>query len=104
MPKKNYPTVPYLDNKYTTIAYMYDGGTSLKVVSRYFWLEEVQAAQLSGVSVCDIFDKYVPQNSRQILPILPHFSGAADPYFDEDARGMILGLSGATPSPIFIGH
>ena len=68
---------------------MYDGGTSLKWYRDTFGFEEVQAAQLSGVSVYDIFDKYVPQKPTNLL-ILPHFSGAAVPYFDEDARGMIL--------------
>ncbi|KLI75299.1 MULTISPECIES: FGGY-family carbohydrate kinase [Lacticaseibacillus] len=96
--KKNYPTVPYLDNKYTTIAYMYDGGTSLKWYRDTFGFEEVQAAELSGVSVYNIFDKYVPKKPTNLL-VLPHFSGAAVPYFDEDARGMILGLSGATRKP-----
>lgn len=96
--KNNYPTIPYLDDKYTTLGYIYDGGTSLKWYRDTFGFEEVQAAKLSGVSVYDIFDKYIPKVPTKLL-VLPHLSGAAIPYFDEDARGMILGLSGATRKP-----
>jgi glycerol kinase len=93
--KHNYPSVPYMDGKYTTISYIYDGGTSLKWFRDAFGYQEVAAAHLAGVSVYDIFNKYIPQEPTNLL-VLPHFSGAAVPYFDEDARGMIVGISSAT--------
>lgn len=93
--ENNYPTIPYLDNKYTTISYVYDGGTSLKWFRDTFGSEESWAANLSGVSVYDIFDKYITKKPTNLL-VLPHFSGAAVPYFDENARGMILNISAAT--------
>lgn len=93
--EKNYPTIPYMDDKYTTVSYIYDGGTSLKWFRDAFGGEEVSAANLSGVSVYDIFNKYIAKKPTSLL-VLPHFSGAAVPYFDEDSRGMIMGISGAT--------
>lgn len=93
--EQNYPTIPYMDNKFTTVSYIYDGGTSLKWFRDAFGGEEVSAANLSGVSVYDIFDKYIAKKPTNLL-VLPHFSGAAVPYFDEDSRGMILGISGGT--------
>lgn len=93
--KNNYPSVPYMDGKYTTVSYIYDGGTSLKWFRDAFGYQEVAAAHLAGVSVYDIFDKYMAKKPTNLL-VLPHFSGAAVPYFDEDARGMIVGISSAT--------
>lgn len=93
--KKNYPTIPYMNDKFTTVSYIYDGGTSLKWFRDAFGGEEVSAANLAGVSVYDIFNKYIAKKPTNLL-VLPHFSGAAVPYFDEDSRGMIMGISGGT--------
>ncbi len=93
--EKNYPTIPYMDNKFTTVSYIYDGGTSLKWFRDAFGAGEVAAANLASVSVYDIFDHYIAKKPTNLL-VLPHFSGAAVPYFDEDSRGMIMGISGAT--------
>ncbi|MDT2808767.1 MULTISPECIES: FGGY-family carbohydrate kinase [Enterococcaceae] len=96
--KNNYPTIPYLNDTYTTVSYVYDGGTSLKWFRDTFGNEEVNAANMAGVSVYNIFDKTIPKEPTKLL-VLPHFSGAAVPYFDEASRGMILGISGLTKKP-----
>lgn len=86
-----FPTVPYVNNTYTTYAYIYDGGTLLKWYRDKFGQSEVIEATKKGLNVYDIYTQNAPTEPTNIF-VLPHFSGSACPYMDEEAKGAIIGL------------
>ncbi len=93
--EKNYAIVPYLDGKFTTYAYIYDGGSLLKWYRDTFGQEESRQALETNSSVYDIFNRYAAKEPTEIL-VLPHFSGSALPYMDPYSKGAIIGLDANT--------
>ncbi|SDF33406.1 FGGY-family carbohydrate kinase [Sporomusa acidovorans] len=93
--ENNYAMVPYIDDKFTTYAYIYDGGTLLKWYRDTFGQEESRLAAETNSSVYDIFNSYAAKEPTEIL-VLPHFSGSALPYMDPFSKGAMIGLDSNT--------
>jgi len=79
----NYSAVPMLSGLYVTYAFVFSGGTLLE------WFREKMNA---GTHSPDELDGMPGEQPTEILAV-PHFSGAATPYMDNDAKGAILGLT-----------
>lgn len=87
----NYPLVPYMDDLFTTYAYIFDGGALNDWYKDNFARSERHAAEVTGTNVFDILDAECPKEPTSIL-FLPHLSGAALPYMDPYSKGAVLGL------------
>lgn len=82
---KGYACVPYQQNLYTTYAYIYDGGALTKWFRKHYeWYEDFNQLEAH-------FSK-----EPSTVYVLPHFSGAATPYQDDAACGLIYGLTTQT--------
>ena len=99
MTGNGFACVPHtVAGRYVTYAFTFTSGSVLK------WYRDIirpaykqEAAEL-GVNVYDlIIDCATPGPSGLLL--LPHFAGAATPYMDNDAKGMMVGLSIKYPKP-----
>ena len=93
-----YAVVPYVIPKtYVTYAFSFTGGALLKWYRDQLCSMESKLSKNLGVSAYDIFNLKVVDKPTSLL-ILPHFSGAATPYMDDNSRGAIIGLTTETTS------
>ena len=93
-----YAIIPYLDSeRYVTYAFSFTGGALLKWYRDAIAAEEAKAAKARGESVYDYFNSKVKPGPSGLL-VLPHFAGAATPYMDTEAKGMMVGLTTETRS------
>jgi xylulokinase len=90
--KNNYAKVPMLKDRFITYAFIFTGGVLLQWFRDNFAGTQKQLAEAQGRSVFTYLDAVGKQGPTGILA-LPHFSGAATPYMDADARGALLGLT-----------
>jgi len=79
----NYCVVPMLSGLYVTYAFVFSGGVLLE-----WYRSKINADTQSP----DEFDNHIINQPTGILS-LPHFSGAATPYMNNDAKGAIIGLT-----------
>ena len=96
----NYPLVPYMDDLFTTYAYIFDGGALIAWYKDTFGRSEQHAAEVTGQSVYDIFDQEAPSEPTNLL-FLPHLSGAALPYMDPYSKGAMIGMDRNTDKGTF---
>lgn len=96
----NYPLVPYMDDLFTTYAYIFDGGALVNWYKETFGRSEQHAAEVTGASVYDIFDSECPKEPTHLL-FLPHLSGAALPYMDPFSKGCMMGMDRNTDKGTF---
>ena len=88
-----YAIIPYLDReRFVTYAFSFTGGALLKWYRDNLAREEAAAAKAAGKSAYDEFNSAVKPGPSGLL-ILPHFAGAATPYMDNDAKGIIAGVT-----------
>jgi xylulokinase len=85
-----------LPGKYATVAYNITGGNLLKWFRDELGAEETRIAEQNGTSayaelLCDL-----PSDPTSLL-VLPYFVGSGTPYFDNAARGAVVGLQLTTP-------
>ena len=91
--EEGYSVVPYVfDGTYVCYALSFTGGATLKWYRDNFAKYENKIAEENGENVYANLDASVPDKPTDIL-IMPHFSGAANPYMDNSSRAAILGLS-----------
>ncbi len=91
--EEGYSVVPYVFNgTYVCYALSFTGGATLKWYRDNFAKYENKIAEEKGENVYANLDALVPDKPTDIL-IMPHFSGAANPYMDNSSRAAILGLS-----------
>lgn len=96
---KGYAIIPYLDTeRFVTYAFSFTGGALLKWYRDALSPLEAKAAKEAGRSAYDEFNASVPEGPSGLL-LLPHFAGAATPYMDTQAKGMLVGLSTETNKP-----
>ena len=88
----NYAKVPMLKNRYVTYAFIFTGGVLLQWFRDNFTGTQKQLADAQGSNIFTYLDAIGKQGPTGILA-LPHFSGAATPYMDADAKGALLGLT-----------
>ncbi len=87
---EGYSVVPYVfDNTYVCYALSFTGGATLKWFRDNF--AELEKKEF-GDKVYAVLDSQIPEKPTDIL-ILPHFSGAANPYMDTSSKAAILGLT-----------
>lgn len=103
MSKGYYAVVPYvIPGKYVCYVFSYTGGALTKWCVDTMARKEREEAKEQGVSVYEYLEKR--SESPTGLLVLPHFSGAATPYMDNDAKGVIVGLtSSSTVADIYRG-
>ena len=91
--EEGYAVVPYVfDGTYVCYALSFTGGATLKWYRDNFAKYESKLAEENGENVYAKLDSLVPDRPTDIL-IMPHFSGAANPYMDNSSRAVILGLT-----------
>lgn len=91
--EEGYSVVPYVfDGTYVCYALSFTGGATLKWYRDNFAKYENKIAEDNGENVYVNLDALVTDKPTDIL-IMPHFSGAANPYMDNSSRAAILGLS-----------
>ena len=91
--EEGYSVVPYVfDGTYVCYALSFTGGATLKWYRDNFAKYESKLADENGENIYAKLDSLVPENPTDIL-IMPHFSGAANPYMDNSSRAVIAGLS-----------
>ncbi|MBO2517562.1 MAG: carbohydrate kinase [Clostridiales bacterium] len=92
-----YAIAPYLsDGKYVAYAFSYTGGSLIQWCLDTLCKAEKEIAKEQGVSVNLLLEQeYANKHGDEPsgLLVLPHFSGAATPYMDNGARGVIVGMS-----------
>lgn len=88
MRKGRYSVVPYvLPGKYVAYAYSNTGGALIQWCLETFGKNETYDSMENAYSRGD---------EPSGLIVLPHFEGAATPYMDNGARGVMIGLTTAT--------
>ena len=92
-----FSVVPYVvPGTYVAYAFSYTGGALIQWCCDQLAKEEKYKAKEAGISV----NEYLENAYRALhggepsgLLVLPHFAGAATPYMDTGAQGVIVGLS-----------
>jgi len=91
--EEGYSVVPYIfEGTYVCYALSFTGGATLKWYRDNFAKYENKIADEKGENVYANLDSYVSDKPTDIL-IMPHFSGAANPYMDNSSRAVIAGIS-----------
>ena len=90
--KCGYSIVPYLNGSYACYALSYTGGATLKWFRDNFAELENKQAEEQGKNVYAQLDNMAPVGPTGIL-VLPHFSGAATPYMDNDSKAAFVGIT-----------
>ena len=88
----NYAKVPMLKDRFVTYAFIFTGGVLLQWFLDNFTGAQKQLAEAQGRSIFAYLDAIGKEGPTGIL-VLPHFSGAATPYMNADAKGALLGLT-----------
>jgi len=97
MRDNNYVIIPYVEpGKYVCYAFTYTGGSLVQWFTDNLAGYSAADAKQSGVSIHNILEGNGLLDKPTGLLVLPHFAGAATPYMDYGARGVITGLSLAT--------
>lgn len=81
-----------LPGLYVSFLYNLTGGALLKWFRDTFAPLEKAAAQAAGEDVYDRLLAEMPDDPTDLL-VLPHFAPTGPPYYDEQARGLIAGLT-----------
>lgn len=87
-----YALVPAPGGVYVTYAFLFTGGALLQWYRDNFAGDLRARAQAEGVSAYTLLDASIRPEPSGLLA-LPHFAGAATPYMDTEAKGLIAGLS-----------
>ena len=106
--KGHYPIVPYIKSgAYVSYGFSYTGGALVQWCVETIAKKEKELAANQGSSVNEYLEKKYQEtwgSDPSGLLVLPHFAGAATPYMDNGAKGVILGLTTASDvSQIYLG-
>lgn len=94
MKNNNFNCAPHaVDGRYVTYAFSYAGGALLKWFRKTFAKDLEDKAKETGKNIYTLLDELVKDSEPTNLLVLPHFSGAATPYMDAEAKGAIVGLT-----------
>jgi len=80
---------------YVTFAFNFTGGAILKWYRNYFAELEKGLAKEKGKDVYDLITGGLPEEPTGLL-VLPHFTVTGTPYYDNNSKGAILGLTLST--------
>lgn len=91
--REGYSAAPYVfEDTYVCYALSFTGGAALKWYRDNFAKYEKAIAEKNGGSVYSMLDSMTKDEPTGIL-IMPHFTGAANPYMDSGSRAAIAGIS-----------
>lgn len=85
--------VPFLDGLFAGYAFSYTGGALLKWYRDQMADLEADRMRAEGKNPYEEFNQHVDENQPSGLLILPYFAGAGTPYMDEQAKGVMTGLT-----------
>ena len=80
-----------IEGMYATVAFNLTGGNILQWFRNEFGDIETQIAKNTGRDVYDLLLEQIPGNPSGLL-VLPYFTSSGTPYFDTNAKGVIMGL------------
>lgn len=90
--KSNLCTYDYsIEGLYATVAFNLTGGNILQWFRNEFGGIETQIAKNTGRDVYDLLLELFPEKPSGLL-VLPYFTSSGTPYFDTNAKGVIMGL------------
>lgn len=91
----NFAVVPYvIPGKYVCYAFSYTGGALIQWCVDTLAKKEKELSAAQGISVNEFLEGDFHEPTGML--VLPHFAGAATPYMDTGAKGVIVGLTAAT--------
>lgn len=93
MHDNSYAIIPFLKANYVSYAFTFTGGALLKWYRDKIADLETEKIRKRNENPYHYFNKKVDLSAPSSLLILPYFSGAATPYMDNSAKGVIIGLS-----------
>jgi len=79
-------------DQFLTLAFNWTGGSILKWFRDALGADSVRKAKETGRDVYDVLLKEMPSEPTELL-VLPYFGMSGTPYFDEEAKGAVLGLT-----------
>ena len=80
-----------IKGRYTSVAYSLTGGNILRWFRDEFGQSEKDEAGRSGQNIYSLLLNSMPSSPTGLL-VLPYFSATGTPYFDTNAKGVIIGL------------
>jgi xylulokinase len=90
-----------LPGLYVSFYHNLTGGALLKWFRNTFARAEHEVAKARGEDVYDLLLAEMPAEPTDLL-VLPHFAPTGPPYYDDDARGLIVGLTLETTRGEFV--
>jgi len=85
--------VPHvIKDMYVTYAFNFTSGSMLKWFRNNFAFEEKLESDKTGINVYDVLINRASKVNTDVF-VLPHFAGAATPYMDPQAKGVVVGLN-----------
>ena len=82
-----YAVVPYSEDLFVTYAFTYTGGALLK------WYRDKILEESANPNIYSELNQKINKEKPSGLLIMPHFAGAGTPYMNNDAKGMINGIT-----------
>lgn len=90
--KYGYSVAPHINGTYACYIISFAGGSTLKWFRDTFAQEAYRKAEEEGENIFALLDKTVPKEPTSLL-VMPHFTGAATPFMNADAKAAVLGLT-----------
>lgn len=88
--------VPHVKkNQFVTYAFTFTSGALLKWFRNHFGAAYEQQAMTERRNIYDVLIESATRDVSDLL-LLPHFAGAATPYMDTEAKGLLAGLTLST--------
>ena len=88
-----YAVVPYNKDLFVTYAFTYTGGALLKWYRDKIMDVEAKVLSENGQNIYQSFNEKIKMEKPSGILITPHFAGAGTPYMNNDAKGVIQGVT-----------
>jgi Sugar (pentulose and hexulose) kinases len=93
MAVNGFACVPHvIPNRYVTYGFTFNCGSLLRWYREQFGVVAEEEAARTGANVYELIIRQASRTPSPLL-LLPHFSGAATPYMNPSAYGLLVGLS-----------
>ena len=91
--KSGIAVVPFLNGLFASYVFSYTGGALLKWYRDQLAALEADMLKAEGKNAYEEFNRQIDRYHPSGLLVLPYFAGAGTPYMDEQAKGVIAGLT-----------
>lgn len=88
--KSGFCAIPYINNKYATLAFSYGGCSLINAFQKNYAKFEVDYCEKHHLDFYSYLESKTPQTTN--IFVLPYFLGAATPYMDVDIKGSVLNM------------